>query len=67
MVMRSEVMLHPRAAASLQSRNGTTLGGGAVTANGDWKPKAIERLRTAGGECEISVPAASAAIVILGA
>ncbi|MBV9081415.1 MAG: hypothetical protein JOZ62_01965 [Acidobacteriaceae bacterium] len=48
---------------SLQSKDGVKLGGSSVTANGDWKPALVEPLRIKGGECELRVPAGSAAIV----
>ena len=48
---------------SLESKDGVMLGGAPVAANGDWKARTVEPLRIKGGQCEIHVPAASAAIV----
>jgi hypothetical protein len=48
---------------SLESKDGVTLGGSVVTADGKWEPRALEPLRGKGGECEIRIPAASAAIL----
>lgn len=48
---------------SLENRVGIMLGGAPVAANGEWKGRTAEPLRIKGGECEIHVPAASAAIV----
>jgi hypothetical protein len=48
---------------SLQSKDGVTLGGSVVTVDGKWQPRALEPLRSKGGECEIRIPAASAAIL----
>ncbi len=52
-------------APSPESREGVMLGGALVNANGSWKPALVEPLRSRGGECEVRVPAASAAVVIL--
>ena len=51
---------------SLASKVGVTLGGSMVAANGEWRPGPIERLRIARRECEIRVPAGSAAIIKVG-
>jgi len=48
---------------SLQSKDAVTLAESAVTKDGQWKPKRLERLRSKSGQCEIRVPAASAAIL----
>lgn len=48
---------------SLVSKEGVLLGGSAVSKEGRWKPEAPERLRVSGGEIEIEVPAASAALI----
>jgi hypothetical protein len=48
---------------SLQSKDGVTLGGPVVSSDGEWEPRALEPLRIKGGECEIRIPAASAAIL----
>ena len=50
-------------APSVSSKAGVTLGGSAVGSDGKWKPGAAEPIRVVGGEMEIDVPAASAAIV----
>jgi hypothetical protein len=52
-------------APSLESKGGVMLGGSPVTSNGEWKPRVVEPLRARHGECELRVPAASAAIVNL--
>lgn len=48
---------------SLENRVGIMLGRALVAANGKWKGRTVEPLRLGGGEREIHVPAASAAIV----
>jgi hypothetical protein len=48
-------------APSLESKEGVLLGGSSVASDGAWKPSTPERLRIKGGQCEIRVPAASAA------
>jgi hypothetical protein len=50
---------------SLEGKEGVTLGGAAVTADGQWKASTREHVAPRGGECVVSVPAASAAIVTL--
>jgi len=50
-------------APSLNSKDGVTLGGAAVTANGEWKPSFLEPVSSKGGKCEIRIPAASAAVL----
>ncbi|HEX4810919.1 MAG TPA: glycosyl hydrolase family 79 C-terminal domain-containing protein [Bryobacteraceae bacterium] len=50
-------------APSLNSKDGVMLGGSGVLAQGEWKPRPVEHLPVQSGECEIGVPAASAAIV----
>lgn len=50
----------------LDSRNATTLGGCEVTASREWTPRVIQSLPVTGGECEVRVPAVSAAIVNFG-
>jgi len=50
---------------SLESKDGVTLGGSTVTADGQWKAEHAEPLRTQGHSCRLHVPAASAAIVSL--
>jgi len=50
-------------APSLSSKDGVLLGGSAVSAAGKWAPGPSERIRVAGSELEIGVPAASAALV----
>jgi hypothetical protein len=54
------------AAPSLHSKSGVTLGGTEVGPNGEWKPKVLEPLQSKGNQCEVRVPAASAAIVKFG-
>jgi hypothetical protein len=51
-------------APSLASKDGVQLGG-SLAVFGKWKPRAPERIRVTGGEMEILVPAASAALVEL--
>jgi hypothetical protein len=53
------------AGPALDSKNEVTLAGSAVTPEGEWKPKIVERLPGRSGEWEIGVPAGSAAIVEL--
>ncbi len=48
---------------SLTSTDGVTLGGTAVSNDGNWSPHALERLRVRGGETDVTVPAGSAALV----
>jgi len=50
-------------APSLSSKDGVLLGGSPVSSAGTWLSPASESVRVAGGELEIGVPAASAAIV----
>ena len=52
-------------AASLQANDGVTLAGSAVDTRGVWKPTHLEPLRASDGRCEIHVPAAAAALVVL--
>lgn len=52
-------------APSLSSKDGVLLGGSAVSSFGKWAPGAPEPVRVTGGEMEILVPAASAALVRL--
>jgi hypothetical protein len=52
-------------APSLASKDGVLLGGSAVNSAGNWSPSRSEPIRVSGGELEISLPAASAAIVRL--
>jgi hypothetical protein len=48
---------------SLQSKDAVTLAGSAVTTDGQWRPRRLERVRSKSGQCEIRIPAASAAIL----
>ncbi len=50
---------------SLDSKNGIALGGATVAADGKWASSEAEQLRLVDGEGQLSLPAASAAIVIL--
>ncbi len=50
---------------SLDSKDGVLLGGSPVSKAGKWTPGQSERVRVTGGETEIRVPAASAAMVRL--
>jgi hypothetical protein len=50
---------------SLESKEGVTLGGSAITLDGQWKPTRIEQLRTQDRGCRLHVPAASAAMISL--
>jgi hypothetical protein len=52
-------------APSLSSKDGVLLGGSPVRSAGKWAPKRSQSIRVTGGEMEIGVPAASAAIVQL--
>jgi alpha-L-arabinofuranosidase len=52
-------------APSLSSKDGVLLGGSQVSIFGKWTPGVAEPVRVRGGEMEIAVPAASAAIVRL--
>lgn len=51
---------------SLTAKENVLLAGSAVSKDGKWKPGSPERLRVTTGEAEITVPAASAALVRLG-
>jgi hypothetical protein len=46
-----------------ESTTGITLGGRAVAADGSWAPDAAEAVAIAEGRCEVSLPAASAAVL----
>jgi hypothetical protein len=50
-------------APSLSSKDGVLLGGSSVSSAGKWAPAPFEHVRVTGGELEIDVPAASAAMV----
>ena len=52
-------------APSLESKSGVTLGGSEVTAEGRWTWRHREAAAMRGGECVVSLPAASAAVVTL--
>jgi len=52
-------------APSLSSKEGVLLGGSPVSSSGRWAPGPSEPIPVTGGEIEISVPAASAALVRL--
>jgi hypothetical protein len=52
-------------APSLSSKNGVQLGGSPVTNAGKWAPGPPQPVRVTGGEMELDVPAASAAILRL--
>jgi hypothetical protein len=50
-------------APRLDSLEGATFAGSAVGPDGSWRPKSTQKLRLQGGECELLVPAASAAVL----
>ncbi len=50
-------------APSLQSKDGVKLGGTTVTTDGKWAPAPMEYVKMSRGECQVAVPAGSAAIV----
>jgi hypothetical protein len=52
---------------SLLARSGVTLGGAPVAGDGTWIPRALEPVPGTGGSFTLSVPAASAALVVIGA
>ncbi len=52
-------------APSLESKDGVMLGGSTVSADGSWKRRIEEQVRMESGECRVTVPALSAAVVIL--
>jgi hypothetical protein len=52
-------------APSLSSKEGVLLGGAPVSGAGKWSAGASESVRVTGGELEIDVPAASAALLRL--
>src|SRR6185312_6890938 len=52
-----------RLSLTIINKDAVTLAESAVTKDGQWKPKRLERLRSKSGQCEIRVPAASAAIL----
>jgi hypothetical protein len=51
---------------AIDAKSGITLGGTEVTPAGTWKPLQPEMLPVRGGQIEIKLPAASAAIVLVG-
>ncbi len=51
-------------AASIESKDGVTLGGARVGADGMWKAAQREELRVRDGGCDVGIPAASAAVVV---
>jgi uncharacterized protein (TIGR03437 family) len=53
-------------AASPDATTGITLAGASVTATGAWDPAASETITSTNGTFSVSIPAASAAVVILG-
>jgi hypothetical protein len=52
---------------SLLARSGVTLGGAPVAGEGTWIPRALEPVPGTDGSFTLSVPAASAALVVIGA
>jgi hypothetical protein len=52
-------------APSLTSKDDARLGGTAVASSGAWTPPPLQRVRITGGELELTVPAASAALIHL--
>jgi hypothetical protein len=50
-------------APHLDSKDGVTLGGASVAADGSWKPKPPEKLPVRAGKCEFLLPAASAVVL----
>jgi uncharacterized protein (TIGR03437 family) len=53
-------------AASASATTGITLGGASVAANGTWDPVSPVAITAAGGSFSVTVPPASASVVILG-
>jgi Glycosyl hydrolase family 79 C-terminal beta domain len=52
-------------APSLSSKDGVLLGGSAVNSAGKWVAGPAEQIKVTGGELEVAVPAASAALLRL--
>lgn len=48
---------------ALDSKDGVTLGGASVNANGEWTPSQVEHLHNHAGEYKIDIPAASASVL----
>jgi hypothetical protein len=53
-------------APRLESKDGVTLGGAPLGADGSWKQKELERLTVQTGSCELPVPAARAVVLTFG-
>ena len=54
-------------APAIDAKNDITLGGAGVAADGTWKPKSTESIAAQDGIYPIEVPAASAALLVIGA
>ncbi len=50
-------------APGLESKDGVSLGGASLSADGLWKPKPVEKLPVRAGKCELPVPAATAVVL----
>lgn len=53
-------------APSVDAKSGITLGGSGVASDGTWKPKPLESIRSENGRFTLDVPAASAALLVVG-
>lgn len=53
-------------APSIDAKNGITLGGAGVASDGTWRPKPSEPITARAGEFVVDVPAASAAMLVVG-
>ena len=53
-------------APSVDAKTGITLGGAGVASDGTWNPKPSEALAASNGNFQVDVPAASAALLVIG-
>ena len=53
----------PSSAPAITASEGLTLAGNAVAADGAWTPRPSEPVGFADGKCELTVPAASVAVI----
>ena len=53
-------------APSVDAKTGVTLGGAGVASDGTWNPKPPETITASNGKFQIDVPAASAALLVIG-
>jgi len=53
-------------APSIDAKTGITLGGSGVASDGTWQPKSSEPVTASEGEFQMDVPAASAALLVVG-